>query len=138
MGLTGKYRFRKTFWAKIVLQLEEEVKPLWSRSKPNALKRRWRDAKLMDLADPAMRPLIDMRSKPHLTVRSASGLEAELAQRDPTRTHDGAVAKFWRLPRVEHAGGIGASEPEVAHDPERPCGAGEAPVQGRHQRLESS
>src|SRR4051794_35762925 len=32
----------------------------------------------------------------------------------------GAVAKFWRLPRVEHAGGIGASGPEVADDPERP------------------
>src|SRR3954470_2079634 len=28
----------------------------------------------------------------------------------PLRT--GRVAKFWRLPRVEHAGGIGASEPE--------------------------
>ena len=92
MALTGRFKFRKTLWGKIMLQLEEEVKPLWSRSKPNALKRRWRDAKLMDLADPALRPLIDMRSKPHLTVRSASGLEAELAQRDPTGTHDGVEA----------------------------------------------
>ena len=91
MALTGRFKFRKTLWGKTVLQLEE-VKPLWSRSKPNALKRRWRDAKLMDLADPALRPLIDMRSKPHLTVRSASGLEAELAQRDPTGTHDGVEA----------------------------------------------
>src|SRR3954465_2515191 len=72
MALTGRFQFRKSFWGRIVLQLEEEVKPLWSRSKPNVLKRRWRDAKLMDLADPALRPLIDMRSKPHLTVRSAS------------------------------------------------------------------
>jgi hypothetical protein len=64
MALTGRFQFRKSFWGRIVLQLEEEVKPLWSRSKPNALKRRWRDAKLMDLADPALRPLIDMRSKP--------------------------------------------------------------------------
>src|SRR3954449_8664377 len=32
----------------------------------------------------------------------------------------GAVAKFWLLPRVEPAGRIGASEPEVADDPERP------------------
>src|SRR3954452_9859452 len=43
----------------------------------------------------------------------------------------GAVAKFWRLPRVEHAGGICASEPEVAHDPECPCREAEAPVEGR-------
>ena len=33
----------------------------------------------------------------------------------------GAVAKFWRLPLVEHADGMSTSEPEVAHDPERPC-----------------
>src|SRR4051795_889301 len=45
----------------------------------------------------------------------------------------GAVAKFWRLPRVEHAGAICASEPEVARDPERPCREAEAPVEGRFQ-----
>ena len=31
MGLTGKYRFRKSLWGKIVLQVEEEVKPFWSK-----------------------------------------------------------------------------------------------------------
>ena len=91
MALTGRFKFRKTLWGKIVLQLEEEVKPLWSGSKPKALKRRWRDAKLMDLADPALRPLIDMRFKPHLTARSL-GLEAELAPRDLTGAPDGAEA----------------------------------------------
>ena len=44
MGLTGKFKFRKTLWGKIVLQIEEEVKPFWSHSKPNSLKPRWRDA----------------------------------------------------------------------------------------------
>ena len=34
MGLTGKFKFRKTLWGKIVLQIEEEVKPFWSRSNP--------------------------------------------------------------------------------------------------------
>jgi hypothetical protein len=91
MALTGRFQFRKSFWGRIVLQLEEEVKPLWSRSKPKALKRRWRDAKLMDLADPALRPLIDMRFKPHLMARSM-GLEAELAPRDLTGAPDGAEA----------------------------------------------
>ena len=74
MGLTGKFRFRKTLWGKIVLQIEEEVKPFWA--KPGALKPRWRDATLMDLAAPEMRPLIDMRFKPHLWARSSLGLEA--------------------------------------------------------------
>ena len=62
MALTGKFRFRKTLWGRIALQLEEEVKPFWS--KPGALKRRWRDATLMDLAAPEMRCLIDMGLKP--------------------------------------------------------------------------
>ena len=74
MGLTGKFRFRKTLWGKIVIQIEEEVKPFWS--KLGALKPRWRDATLMDLAAPEMRPLIDMRLKPHLWARSSLGMEA--------------------------------------------------------------
>ena len=45
----------------------------------------------------------------------------------------GRVAKFLRLPRVEPAGGICASEPEVADDPERDCREAEAPVEGRLQ-----
>ena len=49
---------------KIVLRVEEEVKPFWSKS--GALKRRWRDATLMDLAAPEMRHLIDLRFRPHL------------------------------------------------------------------------
>ena len=71
MGLTGKYQFRKTLWGKVVLQIEEEVKPLWSKS--GELKRRWRDATLMDLAAPEMRPLIDLRYKPHQGARSSLG-----------------------------------------------------------------
>ncbi len=74
MGLTGKYKFRKALWGKIVLQVEEEVKPLWSKT--GGLKQRWRDATLMDLTAPEMRPLIDMRYKPHLWARTSLGLEA--------------------------------------------------------------
>jgi hypothetical protein len=80
MGLTGKFRFRKTLWGKIVLQIEDEVKPFWSKA--GALKRRWRDATLMDLAAPEMRPLIDMRFKPHLWARGSLGLEAASVLRD--------------------------------------------------------
>jgi hypothetical protein len=60
MALTGKFKHRKALWGRIVLQVEEEVKPFWSRS----AKPRWRDATLMDLAAPEMRCLIDMGLKP--------------------------------------------------------------------------
>ena len=80
MPLTGKFRFRKTLWGKIVLQLEEEAKPFWSKS--GAPKRRWRDATLMDLADPVMRPLIDMRFRPHFQSQNSFAAEATTARRE--------------------------------------------------------
>src|SRR5215204_1186608 len=82
MGLTGKFKFRKTFWGKIVLQIEDEVKPFWSRSNPEVRKRRWRDATLMDLADPQMCFLIDMRFRPHLRSQSSFAPEPTSAHRD--------------------------------------------------------
>ena len=90
MGLTGKFKFRKTLWGKIVLQIEDEVKPLWSKS--GALKRRWRDATLMDLADPQMRTLIDMRFKPHLRSYSSFAPEAATTHREPHEA-DGVEAQ---------------------------------------------
>src|SRR3954447_9914354 len=45
----------------------------------------------------------------------------------------GVSQSFWCLPRVEPAGRICASEPEVADDPERDCREAEAPVEGRFQ-----
>ena len=87
MALTGRFQFRKSFWGRIVLQVEEEVKPFWPRSKPGALKRRWRDATLVDLAAPEMRPLIDMSLKPW--TRSQSSLVPEMAspQRERGEAH---------------------------------------------------
>ena len=63
MPLTGKFTFRKTLWGKIVLQIEEEIKPFWSKS--GVVKQRWRDATLMDLTAPEMRPLLDLRFWPY-------------------------------------------------------------------------
>jgi hypothetical protein len=93
MGLTGKFKFRKTLRGKIVLQLEEEVKPFWSRSKPEALKRRWRDATLMDLADPQMRTLIDMRFRSHLRSQSSFAPEATSTHREPHEADGGVEAQ---------------------------------------------
>ena len=90
MGLTGRYQFRKKFWGKVVLQVEEEVKPLWSKS--GEMKKRWRDATQIDLAAPEMRPLIDMRFKPHLRFLSSSALEAASAYREHDKAAEVAEA----------------------------------------------
>ena len=91
MALTGKFDLRKTFWGKIVLRVEEEVKPFWSKS--GALKRRWRDATLMDIAAPEMRHLIDLRFRPHI-LRSQTSFAAETttAHREPHKA-DGVEAQ---------------------------------------------
>ncbi len=92
MPLTGKFKHRKALWGRIVLQVEEEVKPFWSRSKPEVLKRRWRDATLMDLAAPEMRTLIDLRFRPHLWPQSSFAPEATTAHREHHEA-DGAEAQ---------------------------------------------
>lgn len=58
MALTGRFWFRKTWTGKLVLLVEEET-PRWF-SRGNATKLRWRDAKLLDMAEPSMRPLMNM------------------------------------------------------------------------------
>jgi hypothetical protein len=106
MALTGKFRFRKTLWGKIVLQIEEEVKPFWSRSKPEALKQCWRDATLMDLAAPEVRPLIDMRFRPQFRFQSNFAPETTSAQRErnevPAETGTAAPRPNGELRRAAH------------------------------------
>ena len=62
MPLTGRFNFRRTLTGRIVLQVEED-KPLWWSSKGKT-RRHYRDANVMDLANPEMRALIDLRNKP--------------------------------------------------------------------------
>src|SRR5215212_331226 len=71
------------------------------------------------------------RGRTHVSTRPRATplLKISLAPQGAS-TH---VAKFWRLRLVEHAGGICASEPEVADDPERPCREAEAPLPRRLQ-----
>ena len=102
MGLTGKFKFRKKLWGKLVLQVEEEVKPFWSRSKPGTLKRRWRDATLMDLAAPEMRDLIDLRFKPYLYARSSTASEGASAPGGPHGLETGAARLNGEVRRIAH------------------------------------
>ena len=80
MALTGRFTFRRSFWGRIVLQVEEEKRSLWSRAKP--FKKRWRDANLMDLAAPELRSLIDLRYKPHF-MASHDYLAADVPASQP-------------------------------------------------------
>ena len=57
MALTGRINFRKSWLGDVILEVEEEVKPMLARR----VKRRWRRAKLIDLAQPEMQPLIRLR-----------------------------------------------------------------------------
>ena len=60
MALTGRFNFKRSWFGKLMLEVEDEVKPVfWSEAAP--LKRQWRRATLMDLAQPGIRPLIDLR-----------------------------------------------------------------------------
>src|SRR6476619_103901 len=70
MGLTWNVRFRKGLRRRAVLQVEEEVKPFWSKS--GELKPRWRDATLTDLAEAELRTLIDLGRRP--MFRFGSGI----------------------------------------------------------------
>ncbi len=81
MALTGRFTFRRTLTGKIVLQLEEEVKAFWPMSRTSPYRKRWRNATLMDLAAPELRPLMDMRFKPNFMAQYEYALpEAAAAQ----------------------------------------------------------
>ncbi len=75
MALTGTIDFRKSWFGGLILQVEEEVKPRFSRK----VQRRWRRATLMDLAQPELRILIDMRSHPHFIPRTSRPAPTTLA-----------------------------------------------------------
>ena len=68
MALTGRYDFKKTLTGKVVLQVEEEVQSLWSWKGNRPLKKRWRNATLIDLTSTELRMLMDARHKPYLLV----------------------------------------------------------------------
>jgi hypothetical protein len=65
MALTGRFNLRRTFTGRITLVVEEEVRTFWSRLSGNSrMRRRWRDAKVLDLAAPELRNLVDLRFRP--------------------------------------------------------------------------
>ena len=72
MSLTGKFAFRRSLTGKIVLKVEEEVKLPWPLSRTAKSRRRWRDARLLDLTEAELRTLMDLRNRPQLVPHSAT------------------------------------------------------------------
>ncbi len=68
MALTRRYNFRKTVTGKIVLQVEEAVPSFWSWMGESSLRKRWRDATVMDLTAAELRSLMDGRFTPYFSV----------------------------------------------------------------------
>jgi hypothetical protein len=71
MSLTGKFAFRRSLTGKIVLKVEEEVKLPWLLSRTGKSRRRWRDARQMDLTEAELRTLMDLGKRPQLVSESA-------------------------------------------------------------------
>ncbi|MEE1656731.1 hypothetical protein VB618_11025 [Microvirga sp. CF3062] len=66
MALTGRFNLRKSFSGRIILQVEEELESKWGLfSQKPKFRRRWRDAKPMDLPATELRSLMDLRNRPH-------------------------------------------------------------------------
>jgi hypothetical protein len=71
MALTGRFNLRKSFSGRIILQVEEEVKSPWRLfSRKPKLRRRWRDAKPMDLPATELRALMDLRNRPRFVTQA--------------------------------------------------------------------
>lgn len=58
MALTGRFWFRRTWTGKLVLLVEDENRRWFGRR--GAMKQRWRDAKLLDLAEPELQALVNL------------------------------------------------------------------------------
>lgn len=87
MALTGRFDFQKTLTGKIMLRVEEEVPALLSLSGERKMKRRWRNATLMDLTTTQMRALMDARFTPQYRT-----WHVEVERLPQTPTHREAIA----------------------------------------------
>jgi hypothetical protein len=71
MSLTGKFAFRLSLRGKLILKVEEDVKMRWPIPRTRGFRRRWRDARLLDLAEAELRSLMDLRNRPQLIAENA-------------------------------------------------------------------
>lgn len=69
MTLTGRFWFKRTWTGKLVLLVEDEKRRWFGHRR--ATKRRWRDAKLLDLAEPELQALVNLERS--LRIDQAAG-----------------------------------------------------------------
>ena len=93
MSLTGKFAFRRSLTGKMVLKVEEEVKRPWPLSRTAKSRTRWRDARMVDLAEAGLRTLMDLRNRPQLVPQSANvaALAHAVRRRDHVLSDDDAA-----------------------------------------------
>ncbi|WP_336487582.1 hypothetical protein [Methylobacterium nigriterrae] len=76
MSLTGRFWFRKTWTGKLVLLVEEKKARSRLFGAEGEFRLRWRDARLLDLAEVPMQPLMDLGriGRPGFAGSRAAGL----------------------------------------------------------------
>ena len=94
MPLTGRFKFRRALTGRVVLQVEED-KPLW-RSGNGKTRRRYRDANVMDLANPELRALIDLGNKPQF-IQPLSRAPEPVGQASADRADEMSTAMTARV-----------------------------------------
>lgn len=65
MRLTGQFNFKQSLFGRLVLYVEEERRPVWPWARPDAVRRRWRRARVMDLTRHELRGLVDLGHRQH-------------------------------------------------------------------------
>ena len=86
MALTGRFNFKRTWLSRLTFVVEEEYQSLWGGEK-----RRWRRATLADLAEPEMRPLVDLRFQRQFRGPASAPIEPTV---QPTTASADAVMAF--------------------------------------------
>jgi hypothetical protein len=94
MSLTGRFCFRRTFWGKVVLCVEEEKKAWFGKSA--APRSRWRDASLIDLTDHALRGLLELRDNAGSLTEQQRPIDLERPR--PARAPAKADTLAWAYP----------------------------------------
>lgn len=102
MALTGRFNFRRSLFGKLVLEVEEEAKPFFGGDK-KPVKHRWRRATLIDLAQPEMRALIDLRFQPQYVARTTRAFDISAIGAPPANatSRDELPSVLTPLPRSD-------------------------------------
>ena len=72
--LTGRFWFRRMWTGKLILLVEEETPRWFGRKRPTRV--RWRDARLLDLAEAPMRALMTLERTYRADYAPGAGLQA--------------------------------------------------------------